>query len=124
MKKIVIFLLFPFIIFSQSSYNLSLVGSYNWSSSSYDSEGSDIWGWKNPATGVEYALVGLNSGFSVVDLSSPQNPFEVFFIPGVNKSKIAFGFTLGQFFAFGAFLAMWPLVWIVGISRMLGFKVI
>ncbi len=86
MKKIIFCLLFPFIVFSQSSYNLSLVGSYNWSSSSYDSEGSDIWGWKNPTTGVEYALVGLNSGFSVVDLSSPQNPFEVFFIPGVNTT--------------------------------------
>ena len=30
------------------------------------------------STGVEYALVGLNTGFSVVELSNPQNPTEVF----------------------------------------------
>ena len=61
-----------------------MVGSYNWDGETYDSEGSDIWGWKNPTTGVEYALVGLNLGFSVVDLSSPQSPTEAFFISGVN----------------------------------------
>ena len=87
MKKIIfLFIFIPVIALSQSSYNLALVGSYDWSSASYDSEGSDIWGWKNPNTGIEYALVGLNSGFSVVDLSSPQNPTESFFIPGVNTT--------------------------------------
>ena len=58
----------------------------DWSSASYDSEGSDIWGWRNTSTGVEYALVGLNTGFSVVELSNPQNPTEVFFIPGANTT--------------------------------------
>ena len=79
-------ILLPIISNSQTSYNLTLVGDYNWNGLSYDSEGSDIWGWRNSASGVEYALVGLNSGFSVVDLSSPQNPTEVFFIPGVNTT--------------------------------------
>ncbi len=63
-----------------------MIGDLDWNGLSYDSEGSDVWGWKNPATGVEYALVGLNSGFSVVDLSSPQNPTESFFISGVNST--------------------------------------
>jgi len=86
-KKILVLLVcVPFFMNSQSSYNLALIGEFDWNGLSYDSEGSDIWGWKNPTTGVEYALVGLNSGFSVVDLSSPQNPTEVFFISGRNTT--------------------------------------
>ena len=86
-KKILVLLIcFPFIITAQNGYNLGLVGTFNWSGLSYDSEGSDIWGWYNPATGIEYALVGLNSGFSVIDLSSPQNPTESFFIQDVNST--------------------------------------
>jgi choice-of-anchor B domain-containing protein len=86
-KKILVLLMcFPFIITAQNGYNLGLVGTFNWSGLSYDSEGSDIWGWYNPATGIEYALVGLNSGFSVIDLSSPQNPTESFFIQDVNST--------------------------------------
>lgn len=77
---------FPLLLFSQSNYNLTLVGEFDWNGLSYDSEGSDIWGWRNTSTGVEYALVGLNTGFSVVELSNPQNPTEVFFIPGANTT--------------------------------------
>ena len=88
MKKIFLLLIsfLPFFSISQSNYNLTLVGEFDWSGLSYDSEGSDIWGWRNTSTGVEYALVGLNSGFSVVELSNPQNPTEVFFIPGANTT--------------------------------------
>ena len=86
-KKILITLIFlPFLVCSQSNYNLNLVGEFDWNGLSYDSEGSDIWGWRNTSTGVEYALVGLNTGFSVVELSNPQNPTEVFFIPGANTT--------------------------------------
>ena len=86
-KKILITLIFsPFLVYSQSNYNLNLVGEFDWNGLSYDSEGSDIWGWRNTSTGVEYALVGLNTGFSVVELSNPQNPTEVFFIPGANTT--------------------------------------
>ncbi|MAR39657.1 MAG: hypothetical protein CMD22_03065 [Flavobacteriales bacterium] len=86
-KKILITLIFlPFLVYSQSNYNLNLVGEFDWNGLSYDSEGSDIWGWRNTSTGVEYALVGLNTGFSVVELSDPQNPTEVFFIPGANTT--------------------------------------
>ena len=83
---LVLLISFPFLLTAQTSYNLSLVGTFNWSGLPYDSEGSDIWGWENPVTGVEYALVGLNSGFSVVDLSTPQNPTEAFFIQDVNST--------------------------------------
>ena len=86
-KKILVALFcLPFFVNAQSNYNLSLVGSYNWDGVSYDSEGSDIWGWIDPSTGVEYALVGLNLGFSVIDLSTPQSPTEIFFIPDVDDT--------------------------------------
>ena len=88
MKKffLILTIFLPIFSISQSNYNLTLVGDFDWNGLSYDSEGSDIWGWRNTSTGVEYALVGLNTGFSVVELSNPQNPTEVFFIPGVNTT--------------------------------------
>ena len=47
---------------------------------------NDIWGYVDSA-GIEYALVGLNSGVSVVDVSTdPANPTEVFFAPGANST--------------------------------------
>ncbi|WP_419162417.1 choice-of-anchor B family protein [Candidatus Palauibacter sp.] len=35
---------------------------------------NDIWGWTDPQTGVEYALVGRHDGLSIVDLSNPVEP--------------------------------------------------
>lgn len=37
-------------------------------------EANDIWGWTNPDTGFEYALVGLRSGTSFISLEDPNNP--------------------------------------------------
>ncbi|MEM1327765.1 MAG: choice-of-anchor B family protein [Bacteroidota bacterium] len=37
-------------------------------------DGNDIWGWTDPMTGDEYALMGLNNGTAFVDISDPQNP--------------------------------------------------
>ena len=42
---------------------------------------SDIWGHVD-ATGNEYALVGTEDGTSIVDISIPSAPVEVFFSPG------------------------------------------
>ena len=36
--------------------------------------GNDIWGWTDPQTGKEYALMGRTSGTSFVDLSDPGIP--------------------------------------------------
>jgi choice-of-anchor B domain-containing protein len=36
--------------------------------------GNDIWGWTDPLTGREYALVGRSSGTAIVDISSPRAP--------------------------------------------------
>ena len=35
---------------------------------------NDIWGWTDPETGKEYALVGRMDGTSFVDVSDPENP--------------------------------------------------
>ena len=76
MKKILlIFLISPFFLSSQSNYNLSLLGTYDWN----NTEGNDIWGWAD-MNGNEYDLVGLNNGFSVVNVTNPNSPSQEFFI--------------------------------------------
>lgn len=42
---------------------------------------NDIWGWTDPSTGVEYALVGREDGLSIVDLSEPLSPEVIAFLP-------------------------------------------
>ena len=83
MKKIFILinLTFSLSVLSQSSSNISLIGSLDYPGT----EGSDVWGYVD-STGTEYALVGMQNGFSVVNLSVPSNPTESFFIPGVQST--------------------------------------
>src|SRR5688500_13733972 len=38
---------------------------------------NDLWGWTDPITGKEYALVGRSSGTAFVDLSDPYHPVYV-----------------------------------------------
>ena len=42
---------------------------------------SDVWGWTDPQTGREYALVGRSGGAAVVDLTDPAAPRYVGVIP-------------------------------------------
>jgi choice-of-anchor B domain-containing protein len=42
---------------------------------------NDIWGWTDPETGKEYALVGRFDGTSFVDISDPSNPVLVGDLP-------------------------------------------
>jgi len=42
---------------------------------------NDIWGWTDPTSGKEYALVGLRNGTSFVDVTDPMNPFVVGLLP-------------------------------------------
>jgi len=71
----------PLMALGQANFNLGLIGSYEWP----NTEGSDIWGWAD-GNGNEYALVGLNDGFSCVDVSNPSNPVEKFYIPDINST--------------------------------------
>jgi choice-of-anchor B domain-containing protein len=42
---------------------------------------SDVWGWTDPETGSEYALVSLDSGTSFVDVTNPEAPRVVGYLP-------------------------------------------
>lgn len=37
-------------------------------------KGNDVWGWTDPDTGREYAIMGLNSKTSFVDITNPAKP--------------------------------------------------
>ncbi|MCH8904461.1 MAG: hypothetical protein IIA45_11165, partial [Bacteroidetes bacterium] len=47
---------------------------------SYSKVLSDIWGYEDG--GKEYALVGVNDGLSIVDVTNPATPTQLFFISG------------------------------------------
>ncbi len=42
---------------------------------------NDIWGWTDPQTSVDYALVGRTDGTAFVDISDPANPVYVGEVP-------------------------------------------
>ncbi len=42
---------------------------------------NDIWGWTDPETGVDYALVGASEGTIFVDISDPKRPVVVGILP-------------------------------------------
>ncbi|MGE0560948.1 MAG: choice-of-anchor B family protein [Flavobacteriales bacterium] len=80
MKKVaVIILLFLQINFVFSQLNMSLLGQLPYSGKG---SGSDIWGYVDEF-GNEYAIVGLQSGVSIVDVTTPSTPNEVFWTSGV-----------------------------------------
>lgn len=70
------------------NYNLDSLGYLDYQALR-NSNLSNLWGWAD-GTGNEYAIVGVNGrnnpfeagGVSVVDVSDPTNPQEVFFFPG------------------------------------------
>ncbi len=49
--------------------------------------GNDIWGWTDPLTGQEYALVGRSSGTSFVDVTDPEDPIYVGNLPTHTQSS-------------------------------------
>lgn len=63
-----------------SDFNLTLVGHLPYSQGI-----NDVWGYVD-GTGIEYALVGTNTGVSIVSLSDPTQPTEVLFIPDVTTT--------------------------------------
>ena len=50
----------------------------------YEAMANDIWGFEKNSR--EYALVGLQNGFSIVDISNASEPEELFFVEGVNTT--------------------------------------
>ena len=49
--------------------------------------GNDNWGWTDPLTGKEYALMGLNNGTAFVDISDPVNPLYLGKLPTHTSSS-------------------------------------
>jgi choice-of-anchor B domain-containing protein len=43
-------------------------------------EGNDVWGWTDPVTGDEYAIMGLTGGTAFVRITDPVNPVPVGFM--------------------------------------------
>ena len=71
----------PFFLFSQNSMNMNLLGTYDYPTT----KGNDIWWWVD-GNNNEYALVGLRSGFSVVNVTNPTSPIEEFFISDITST--------------------------------------
>ena len=44
-------------------------------------EGNDSWGWTDPITGNEYALVGTTTSAAFVDITNPSQPIYLGRIP-------------------------------------------
>ncbi|MBV1923320.1 MAG: choice-of-anchor B family protein [Flavobacteriaceae bacterium] len=49
--------------------------------------GNDCWGWTDPQTGKEYAIMGLNDGTAIVDISDAPNPIYIGKIPSTGFSE-------------------------------------
>lgn len=64
---------------AQDALNMTLLGHLPYAQNLSDVRGA----FHN---GREYALVGVFNGFSIVDVSDPSAPFEVFFEPGGNST--------------------------------------
>lgn len=71
----------PYLVFSQDSLNLTLVGTLPYPDVERAQKLNDIWGYADE-NGNEYALVGLTTGFSIVALDQAESPIEVARIPG------------------------------------------
>jgi hypothetical protein len=50
--------------------------------------GNDVWGWTDPATSREYAVMGLTSKTSFVDITDPVNPVHLGDLPSHTVSSI------------------------------------
>lgn len=80
MKKALLLLSF---IAMTTTYSVAQLNMELLSQVQYNDTGlNDIWGWADPETGIEYAIVGLQLGVSIVSLEDPENAVEVARIPG------------------------------------------
>lgn len=60
--------------------NLTLASTFTWPNTGCN----DVWGYAD-AAGNEFALVGLVDGISVVNVTDPFNPFEIYYIDEPNS---------------------------------------
>lgn len=50
---------------------------------------NDIWGWTDPETSREYALLGLEDGVSFIDVTDPLNPVHIGNLPRTPGSQVS-----------------------------------
>jgi len=50
--------------------------------------GNDVWGWTSPTTGREYALYGVRNKTVFVDVTSPEFPLYIGFIPTTTDGSL------------------------------------
>ncbi len=55
-----------------------------------NTSGNDIWGWTDPETNKEYALMGMSNGTAFVDVSDPKNPIYLGHLPVIKDSSKPF----------------------------------
>lgn len=83
MKNTLIFILF--ICYSVSGQGLNITQLSHIDYDALHNTGlNDVWGYVDE-NGNEYALVGAQKGVSIVDVTDPQNPNEIFWLPGSNS---------------------------------------
>jgi choice-of-anchor B domain-containing protein len=68
------------ISFLSNAQNLNLLSSIDYNQL-HDTELNDVWGY-TASSGEEYVLVGAQKGVSIVDISDPENPNEVYWETG------------------------------------------
>ena len=51
-------------------------------------DGNDIWGWTDPETEKEYAIVGCQDGTSFVDVTEPKEPVVLAFLRTHTSSSL------------------------------------
>lgn len=66
----------------QSQVTFSQMGGNN-----FTTEGSSCWGWTDPLTGREYALMGCSTHLAFVDITDPVNPVYKGKMNGTNNSS-------------------------------------
>ncbi|MGV6861189.1 MAG: choice-of-anchor B family protein [Putridiphycobacter sp.] len=85
--KTIFFLFFSLFYFGQhvmaQQHNLSELGHLDLQNL-HSSELNDIWGYTDEFDN-EYAIVGLQDGVSLVDVSNPTNPTEIYWVDGMNS---------------------------------------
>lgn len=50
--------------------------------------GNDIWGWTDPVTGKEYAIMGMDNKTAFVDVTNPSNPIHIADVKTETSSSI------------------------------------
>ena len=65
-----------------------------------DRQGNDCWGWTDPETGHEYAIMGLTNGTTFVDVTNPSRPRFMGLLPTHTVESIWFDVKVYQNYAF------------------------